>query len=194
MGLLDMLKGVLGGSKAAAGSAAGSAAGAAKSANPADAIGSMLGGATGGGNPMSSILGGLMGGAGGSNPLLKMLLPMLLGGGGVGGAMGKLGGLGGLMSAFNGAGMGDKAQSWVSTGENHPLSGDEVHAALGDDVINQMADESGLPQEEVKSGVASMLPNLISQLTPGGSMPDAGGLMNAAKGLDLSSILGKLGG
>jgi uncharacterized protein YidB (DUF937 family) len=190
MGLLDMLKGVLGGGKAAAGNAAG----AAKSANPADAIGSMLGGATGGGNPMSSILGGLMGGAGGSNPLLKMLLPLLLGGGGVGGAMGKLGGLGGLMSAFNGAGMADKAQSWVSTGENAPLSGDEVHAALGDDVINQMADESGLPHEEVKSGVATMLPNLISQLTPGGSMPDAGGLMNAAKGLDLSSILGKLGG
>ena len=188
MGLLDMLKGALGGRK----SAATSAAGAAQSANPADAIGSMLGGAAGGGNPMSSILGGLMGGAGG-NPILKMLLPMVLGGGAAG-AMGNLGGLGGLLSKFSGAGQDDKVQSWVGTGPSQPLTGDEVHAALGDDVINQMADESGLPHEEVKSGVASMLPNLISQLTPGGSVPDAGGLMNAAKGLDLSSILGKLGG
>jgi uncharacterized protein YidB (DUF937 family) len=187
MGLLDMLKGALGGGKAAAGNAKG----AAQSANPADAIGSMLGGAAGG-NPMAGVLGNLMGGAGG-NPILKMLLPMLLGGGAAG-AMGGLGGLGGLLSKFSGAGQDDKVQSWVGTGPNQALSGDEVHAALGDDVINQMADESGLPQEEVKSGVASMLPNLVSQLTPSGSMPDAGGLMNAAKGLDLSSILGKLGG
>jgi uncharacterized protein YidB (DUF937 family) len=188
MGLLDMLKGALGGGKAAAGNAKG----AAQSANPADAIGSMLGGAAGG-NPMSSILGGLMGGAGGSNPLLKMLLPMLLGGG-ASGALGNLGGLGGLLSKFSGAGHDDKVQSWVGTGPSQEISGDEVHAALGDDVINQMSDESGLPQAEVKSGLASMLPNLVSQLTPGGSLPDAGGLMNAAKGLDLSSILGKLGG
>lgn len=187
MGLLDMLKGALGGGKAAAGSAAG----AAKSANPTDAIGSMLGGAAGG-NPMAGVLGNLMGGAGG-NPILKMLLPMVLGGG-AGGAMGNLGGLGGLLSKFSGAGHDDKVQSWVGTGENQPITGDEVHAALGDDVINQMADESGLPHDQVKSGVASMLPNLISQLTPGGGVPDAGGLMNAAKGLDLSSILGKLGG
>ncbi len=187
MGLLDMLKGALGGGKAAAGNAAG----AAKSANPADAIGSMLGGAAGG-NPMAGVLGNLMGGSGG-NPILKMLLPMVLGGGAAG-AMGNLGGLGGLLSKFSGAGQDDKVQSWVGTGPSQPLTGDEVHAALGDDVINQMADESGLPHEEVKSGVASMLPNLVNQLTPGGSVPDAGGLMNAAKGLDLSSILGKLGG
>lgn len=191
MGLLDILKGVMGGSKAAAGNATSAASSAASSANPVDAVGSMLGGAAGG-NPMSAVLGGLMGGAGG-NPLLKMLLPMLLGGGAAG-AMGKLGGLGGLMGAFSKAGMGDKAQSWVGAGPNQALSGDEVHQALGDDVINQMADESGMPHAEVKSGLASMLPNLINQLTPGGSMPDAGGLMNAAKGLDLSSILGGLGG
>jgi uncharacterized protein YidB (DUF937 family) len=183
MGLMDILKGAMGGSKAKAGDAA-------ASASPADAIGGMLGG---GGNPMGSILGGLLGGAGGGNPILKMLLPMLLGGG-ASGALGKLGGLGGLMGAFSKAGMGDKAQSWVSTGENQPLSGDEVHAALGDDVINEMATETGLPHEEVKGGLASMLPNLVNQLTPNGGMPDAGGLMNAAKGLDLSSILGGLGG
>jgi uncharacterized protein YidB (DUF937 family) len=192
MGLLDMLKGALGGGKAAASNAAGSAAGAAQSANPADAIGSMLGGAAGG-NPMSGVIGNLLGGAGGGNPLLKMVLPMLLGGGAAG-ALGNLGGLGGLLSKFSGAGHDDKVQSWVGTGPSQEISGDEVHAALGDDVINQMSDESGLPHAEVKSGLASMLPNLISQLTPGGSVPDAGGLMNAAKGLDLSSILGKLGG
>jgi uncharacterized protein YidB (DUF937 family) len=187
MGLMDILKGVLGGNKVPDASAAKSAA-----SNPADAIGSALGGATDG-NPMSGVLGNLLGGAGGGNPLLKMLLPMVLGGA-AGGALGKLGGLGGLMGAFGKAGLGDKAQSWVSTGENQEVSGDEVHAALGDDVINQMADESGQTQDQVKGGLASMLPNLVNQLTPNGGIPDAGGLMNAAKGLDIGSILGKLGG
>ncbi len=187
MGLLDILKGAMGGAKAPAASG-GSAAGSSSS----DVIGSVLGGGAGG-NPMGSILGGLLGGAGGGNPLLKMLLPLLLGGG-ASGALGKLGGLGGLMGAFSKAGLGDKAQSWVGTGENQPVTGDEVHAALGDDVINEMADETGMPHDEVKGGLASMLPNLVNQLTPHGGIPDAGGLMNAAKGLDLSSILGGLGG
>lgn len=190
MGLLDILKGAMGGSKAAPG--AGQAASQGGAASPADVIGSMLGGSGGAGNPMSSILGGLLGGAGGSNPLLKMLLPLLLGGG-ASGALGKLGGLGGLMGAFSKAGLGDKAQSWVGTGENEPITGDEVHAALGDDVINEMAEETGMPHDEVKGGLAGMLPNLVNQLTPSGGIPDAGGLMNAAKGLDLSSILGNLG-
>jgi uncharacterized protein YidB (DUF937 family) len=159
MGLLDILKGAMGGSKKAAAPQAQ--------------------------DPISSMLGGL----GGGNPLLKMLLPMLMGGGAAG-ALGGLGGLGGLLGKFTGAGMGNKVNSWVGTGENEALSPDDVHQALGADTIDAMAKESGLPHDEVKSGLASMLPNLVNQLSPGGSMPGADQLGGLMKGLDLGKLLG----
>ena len=169
MGLMDMLKGAMGGKKAGAGASAtsGVAGGASASGNPAD------------------MLGGMLGGLGGSNPLLKMLLPMLMGGGALGS---KLGGLSGLLSKFQGAGMGGKVNSWVGTGANEPLTGDEVQQALGDDVINEMSQESGLPAHEVKGGLAGMLPGLVDKLSPSGSMPGADQLGGLVKGLDLGSL------
>jgi uncharacterized protein YidB (DUF937 family) len=115
------------------------------------------------------------------NPLLDALLPMLLAGGAAGG-------LGGLLSKFKSAGLGSKADSWVSTGAN-------VHQALGDETVGQLAQKSGMSKDQVKGGLASMLPNLVDQLTPGGSVP-SGGLGNLGqltKGLDLGKILGGLG-
>ena len=165
MGLMDILKGAMAGKKARPSASAGEG-------YPAD------------------MLGGLLGGLGGGNPLLKMLLPMLMGGGALGG---KMGGLGGLLSKFQGAGMGDKVNSWVGTGANEPLSEDEVGSALGDDVLGDMAKESGLPQAEVKSGLAKMLPGIVDKLSPTGSMPGADQLGGLMKGLDLGSITKMLG-
>lgn len=155
MGLLDILKGAMGGKK---------------QVQAAD--------------PLSQMLGSL----GGGNPLLKMLLPMLMGGG----AMGGLGGLGGLLGKFKNAGMEGKVNSWVGTGANEALTEDEVGQALGDDTLGAMAKESGLPQDQVKSGLAKVLPDLVNNLTPGGKLPASpdqiGGLL---KGMDIGS-LGKL--
>ena len=56
------------------------------------------------------------------------------------GAIGsKLGGLSGILEKFNAAGMGDKVKSWVGTGDNEPVTGDEVEKALGPDTIKEMA-------------------------------------------------------
>ena len=82
------------------------------------------------------------------------------------------GGLSGLLSKFNGAGLGGKAQSWVSTGPNEPVSGSEVRQALGDDQVDQVAQQAGLPREEAADHIASMLPQTVDQLTPQGQIPD----------------------
>jgi uncharacterized protein YidB (DUF937 family) len=119
------------------------------------------------------------------NRILDSLLPMLAGGG-------ALGGLSGLIGKFSGAGLGAKANSWVGTGPNEALEPHEVGAALGDDTINKLAQQSGKSTDEVKGGLASMLPNLVNGLTPGGSVP-GGGLGKMMKGLDFSKILGGLG-
>jgi uncharacterized protein YidB (DUF937 family) len=133
------------------------------------------------------MLGGLMGKKTpkSGNSILDSLLPMLAGGG-------ALGGLSGLIGKFSGAGLGDKAKSWVGTGPNEALEPHEVGQALGDDTINELAQKSGKSHDEVKGGLAAMLPNLVNGLTPGGSVP-GGGLGKMMKGLDFGKILGGLG-
>jgi uncharacterized protein YidB (DUF937 family) len=129
------------------------------------------------------MIGGLLGKKKSGNPLLDALLPMLAGGG-------ALGGLGGLVSKLTNGGLGDQAKSWVGTGPNQAVTPDQVHQALGQDTISQLAQQSGMSHDEVKTGLAGMLPNLVNQLTPNGSIPNAGSMGSMLKGLDLGKLLG----
>jgi uncharacterized protein YidB (DUF937 family) len=78
------------------------------------------------------MLAGLLGG-----PLLGALMGMLRkrgsGGGGGSSQSGGLGGggLGDLLDKFRGAGLGNKADSWVQKGPNQNLTPDEVEKGLG---------------------------------------------------------------
>jgi len=133
---------------------------------------------------LKDMLSGLFGGKKTGNSLLDAVLPMLAGGG-------ALGGLGGLVSKLTNGGLGDQAKSWVGTGPNQEVSGDQLHQALGQDTIGQLADKSGLSHDEVKTGLAKMLPNLVNQLTPNGQIPNLGSIGSMVKGLDLGKLLGK---
>ena len=129
---------------------------------------------------MAGMLGGL-GGAGGLGALLPVVVGMLANDG-------KLGGLGGLMEKFNNAGLGDAAKSWVGSGENAPISGDQIGQVLGGDMMSDLAAKLGMSQGGAAGSLAQMLPGLIDKLTPNGHAP-AGGLGNS---LDLMGMLGGL--
>ena len=126
-------------------------------------------------------LAGMLGGAGGLGALLPLVVGMLANDG-------KLGGLGGLMEKFNNAGLGDAAKSWVGTGENAPISGDQIGQVLGGDMMGELASKLGMSQGDAAGSLAQMLPGLIDQLTPSGQAP-AGGLGNSG---DLMGMLGGL--
>lgn len=117
------------------------------------------------------------------NALMDTLLPMLMKGGG------SLGGLSGLLGKFTNAGLGDKANSWVGTGDNEPLDPDEVERALGSDEVDRIAQEAGVSHDEAASGLAGMIPGLVDKLSPGGQLP-TGKLTKQLKGFDFGSILG----
>ena len=91
--------------------------------------------------------------------------------GGLGGGAGAGGGLQGILSAFEQNGMGHIAQSWVGDGENHPVSPDQVQTAFGDDKVQAIADQTGLPKEDVLSHLAQMLPGIVDRMTQGGRVP-----------------------
>jgi uncharacterized protein YidB (DUF937 family) len=141
-------------------------------------LGGMLGGMLGAGQQNSSgqpqggglgsMLGGLggLGGAGGNGALLAALLPMAFQ------LIQSQGGLSGLAARFQNAGMGEQVRSWVGTGANEAISGENVAKAMGSDTLAQMAQQLGLPQDRVASSLAEVLPEIVNQMTPHGSVPD----------------------
>ena len=87
---------------------------------------------------------------------------------------GSQGGLGGLVDKFGRAGMGDAIGSWIGSGENQPVSGEQVQHALGRDTIANLASRLGLNASMLLPLLASLLPTLIDKLTPNGQAPAEG--------------------
>ncbi|OYT93143.1 MAG: hypothetical protein CFE43_04715 [Burkholderiales bacterium PBB3] len=98
------------------------------------------------------------------------------------------GGLGGLVDKFQQAGLGNVIGSWVGTGANQPVSGDQLTQVLGGDTMADLARQMGLNSNDMASQLSHILPGVIDQLTPHGQAPSAG-LGNSG---DLMGMLGGL--
>jgi uncharacterized protein YidB (DUF937 family) len=81
------------------------------------------------------------------------------------------GGLDGLVERFKSKGLADIVSSWVGTGENKPISGEQIQHVLGNEQLQQIAEQSGTTKDAVSHSLASLLPEIIDKLTPGGSIP-----------------------
>jgi uncharacterized protein YidB (DUF937 family) len=92
-----------------------------------------------------------------------------------------------LIQSFNSKGLGDIVSSWVGTGENLPISGQQIQEVLGSGQIQQMAEKLGTSSEDVSGGLAGLLPQLIDKLTPDGSVPESG-MLEKALGLFKSGL------
>ena len=90
------------------------------------------------------------------------------------------GGLGGLVQSFKDKGLGDIVSSWVGTGENQPISAEQIQQGLGSDVVQQLAAKAGIAPEEISGKLAEVLPGVVDKLTPDGKVPE--GLLE--KGLE----------
>jgi uncharacterized protein YidB (DUF937 family) len=98
-------------------------------------------------------------------------------GGGLGGLLGGVGagglgaGLRDLLDRFRQTGHEDKAQSWVSTGANRPIAANELEQVLGQERIDWLMQQTGLPRDQLLAGLSTELPSAIDKLTPQGKMP-----------------------
>jgi uncharacterized protein YidB (DUF937 family) len=122
-------------------------------------------------NLENAALGKVLGGN--SNPLAAGILQMI---------QNQPGGLQGLVQSFHDKGMGGLVSSWVSTGPNPPISGDQVHQVLGGDQVKELAAKAGINPDTASAAIAQLLPGIVDKLTPNGSVPDH------------SSVMGMLGG
>jgi uncharacterized protein YidB (DUF937 family) len=83
------------------------------------------------------------------------------------------GGLQGVVNQFEKNGLGATVRSWVGTGPNHPISPDDVHKALGPDLLTQLAEKSGLSVQDLALKLSQVLPQAVDKMTPGGTIPKA---------------------
>jgi uncharacterized protein YidB (DUF937 family) len=86
-----------------------------------------------------------------------------------GGALG--GGLKDLLDRFRQSGQDNKAQSWVAQGPNQPIAPDELESALGEERIQWLMEQTGMPKDQLLAGLSNELPGAIDELTPDGRLP-----------------------
>ena len=149
-------------------------------------LGSVMGGqqaqaGSGGGVGGLGNIGGLLNMVTSNPQLLQAITGMLSNNG-------EHGGLGGLVAKFQQAGLGDVVGSWIGSGQNQPVSGEQLTDVLGSDAISGLAQKLGVSPDAAAGQLSNLLPGLIDQLTPAGQIPE-GGLGNSG---DLISMLGNL--
>ncbi len=109
------------------------------------------------------------------------------------------GGVAGLLQQFHDKGLGGLVTSWVGTGENLPISADQIQHVLGSEQVKELAAKAGISPEAASSHLAQILPMLIDRLTPNGQVPQGSGATSASassmleEGLDMLKGFGKTG-
>jgi uncharacterized protein YidB (DUF937 family) len=127
------------------------------------------GGASGGG--LGDILGGVLGGGARAGGMPGGgILGGLLGGAATGGLLN--GGLRNVIGDLERNGHGDAVRSWVGPGANQSIPESDLASAVGIDDIDAVAQQTGMPREQVLSSLSEHLPEFVNQLTPDGRLPD----------------------
>src|SRR6202158_3047870 len=81
------------------------------------------------------------------------------------------GGLSGLLQQFHDKGLGSLVTSWVGTGQNLPISADQIQHVLGSEQVKELAAKAGISPDLASSHLAQLLPMLVDRLTPNGQVP-----------------------
>jgi uncharacterized protein YidB (DUF937 family) len=102
-----------------------------------------------------------------SSPLLQIAAAMLSNGS-------QFGGLQGLIQQFQQAGLGGQMSSWISAGQNLPISPEQLAQVFGSGQLQQMAQQAGMDPQALSSGLSQVLPQMIDRLTPQGQTPSGG--------------------
>ena len=101
------------------------------------------------------------------------------------------GGVQGLTNMLQQHGLGDAAQSWVGTGANQPVSGDQLGQALQNgglgSMVQEVAGKLGMDQNQLLGQLSQLLPHAVDHLTPDGQVPAQG------SGFDLGALEGLAG-
>lgn len=83
-----------------------------------------------------------------------------------------LGNLAGLVKQLSSGGLDQQVKSWIGTGENMPVNSDQLRGALGDQPVQKIGQQTGIPAERILQILAMYLPSAIDQASPNGKLQD----------------------
>ena len=81
-----------------------------------------------------------------------------------------MGDLQGLVTQLQQGGLGTQVQSWLGSGQNLPITADQLRAALGSDQVKQLAQHFGVDPQAALELLAQHLPAAVDQASPGGTV------------------------
>jgi len=96
--------------------------------------------------------------------VVPMVLSQVLGNG-------SQGGLSAIVAKLQQAGLGDQVNSWIGNGKNLPITAEQLQAALGSDVVKQLAARFNIPIDQVAKVLAQQLPAAVDHASPSGTLP-----------------------
>src|ERR1051326_3713875 len=71
------------------------------------------------------------------------------------------GGLSAIVAKLEQAGLGEQVKSWIGTGQNLPISAQQLQQVLGSDVVKQLAGRFGIPVDQLSTVLAQVLPTAV---------------------------------
>lgn len=77
-----------------------------------------------------------------------------------------------LTKAFQRQGLGHIIESWIDGGPRLAISPEQVVLVLGEERIRHLAARARLTSAEVIHSLTHLLPEIVDQLTPGGSLSE----------------------
>lgn len=77
-----------------------------------------------------------------------------------------------FFARFENAGLGDLANSWVGRDANTPISYEQTESAFGENTLRGFADKAGADYKTATEATAFMIPHIVDELTPSGTMPN----------------------
>ena len=89
-----------------------------------------------------------------------------------------VGGLSGLVQKLSQGGLQEQVASWVGTGQNLPVSAEQIQALLGSTGLQDIAAKFGFNSADAPSQLSHLLPQVIDKLTPHGQVPAEGDLQH----------------
>ena len=95
----------------------------------------------------------------------------------------QVGGISGLQQMFEQKGLGGVIASWIGTGQNLPISPDQLQNVLHSDALQNIVAKTGLDRTQVASLLSQALPHIVDQLTPNGQVPEPNAPSQLTKGL-----------
>jgi Uncharacterized protein conserved in bacteria len=76
-----------------------------------------------------------------------------------------------IVARLEQAGLGDQVKSWIGTGQNLPVSAQQLQQVLGNDVVRQLATRFGIPVDQLSTVLAQVLPGAVGRASPEGALP-----------------------